>query len=111
MQCLKCGKEVKNEQVFCAQCLEVMDAYPVKPDVHIQLPKNRELVKKPAKKRRPPSPEEQIIVLRRKNRRLIAALLVLVLLLGATVYLLVRTGMSPEDSEWGKNYTFEIPFN
>lgn len=113
MQCLKCGKETKNEQVFCSQCLAGMEAYPVKPDVHIQLPKHadRELPKKNGKKRRAPSMEEQIAILRRRNRRLAAALLVMALLLGAVGYLLVRTALSTEDIEWGKNYTFEIPFD
>ena len=113
MQCLKCGKETKNEQVFCSQCLAVMETYPVKPDVHVQLPKhaNREIPKKSAKKRRPPSMEEQIASLRKRNRRLVAALLIAVLLLGAAAYLLVRTAISTEDIQWGKNYTFEIPFD
>lgn len=113
MQCLKCGKETKNEQVFCPQCLAVMETYPVKPDVHIQLPKHtdRVLSKKSGKKRRVSSPEEQIAHLRRRNRRLIAALLAMTLLLGAAGYLLVQASVSTEDTELGKNYTFEIPFD
>ena len=113
MQCLKCGKETKNEQVFCSQCLAVMEAYPVKPDVHIQLPKHadRVLPKKSGKKRRASSLEEQIAHLRRRNHRLVAALLAMVFLLGAAVYLLARATVSTEDTELGKNYTFEIPFD
>ena len=54
MHCLKCGKQTKSEHVFCPGCLTVMEAYPVKPDVHIQLPKdaNRESPKKSGRKRR-----------------------------------------------------------
>ncbi len=113
MRCLKCGKETKNEQVFCAQCLAVMDTYPVKPDVHIQLPNRaaQDLSKKSAKKRRTLSPEEQITILRKRNRRLMAALLAMVLLLGAAGYLLARATATTEDTELGKNYTFEIPFD
>lgn len=113
MQCLKCGKETKNEQVFCARCLSVMETYPVKPDVHIQLPRrdDREPSKKSAKKRRAFSVEEQISILRRRNRRLAAALLAMTLLLGAAGYLLARATVSTEDTELGKNYTFEIPFD
>ena len=112
MQCLKCGKETKSEQIFCDRCLASMEAYPVKPDVHIQLPKqtDRDLSKKSAKKRRAPSLEEQLVSLRRKNRRLIALLLVLVLLLGGAFYLLLHPHVSTEDADDGKNYTFEIPF-
>ena len=113
MQCLKCGKETKNEHVFCAQCLAVMDTYPVKPDVHIQLPKltDREFPKKSGKKRRPPSLEEQIASLRRRNRRLGAALLIAVLLLGAAVYLLHRDNTPPVETDTGKNYTSTNPFD
>ena len=52
MHCLKCGKQTKSEHVFCPGCLTVMEAYPVKPDVHIQLPKdaNRESPKKSGRK-------------------------------------------------------------
>ena len=113
MQCLKCGKDTKSEQIFCAHCLAVMDAYPVKPDVHIQLPKQaeRDLSKKAAKKRRPPSLEEQILSLRKRNRRWVAALLAVMCLLAAACYLLLRTAISTQDTDVGKNYTFEIPFD
>ena len=113
MACLKCGKKTKDEQSFCPRCLEVMENYPVKPDVHIQLPKHtdRLLSKKSGKKRRASSLEEQIAHLRRRNRRLVAALLAMVFLLGAAVYLLARATVSTEDTELGKNYTFEIPFD
>ena len=96
MHCLKCGKDTKNEQVFCPQCLAVMDTYPVKADVHIQLPNNanREGPKKAGKKRRPPSLDEQLATLRRRNRRLVIALLVAMLLLGAAGYLLLHTAFA-----------------
>ena len=38
MYCMKCGKEVKENQVFCDACLVIMEKYPVKPGTHIQLP-------------------------------------------------------------------------
>ena len=36
-QCLKCGKKVEDRAVFCEECLNVMEQYPVKPGtvVHI----------------------------------------------------------------------------
>ena len=112
MHCLKCGKETKNEQVFCPQCLAVMEVYPVKADVHIQLPNhaNRELLKKSGKKRRSPSSEEQLATLRRRNRRLMAALLAMALLLGVAGYLLLRTAFT-EGFHWRKDYNIEIPFD
>lgn len=113
MQCLKCGKDTKNEQVFCPRCLEVMENYPVKADVRIQLPNHatRDLSKKSARKRRPPSAVEQIAALRAKNRRLMLVILALVLLLGAAGYLLARVTQTAENVEWGKNYTFDSPLD
>ena len=84
MGCLKCGKDTKDENVFCPQCLATMENYPVKSDIHIQLPNHeaRELAKKNAKKKkRAPSLEEQIEILRTRNRRLAAIIVLLVLML------------------------------
>lgn len=39
MHCMKCGKEISEEQVFCEDCLAVMEQYPVKPDTPVQIPK------------------------------------------------------------------------
>ena len=41
MACLRCGKPTEENQVFCPECLEVMESQPVKPDTPIQIP-NRE---------------------------------------------------------------------
>ncbi len=113
MQCLKCGKKAKDEQVFCPQCLTVMENYPVKADVHIQLPSRPKLdaSKKSGKKRRALSPEEQIAILRSRQRRLVAITAALVLLLGAACTLLVYNALAPEELEWGTNYTFDSPFD
>ena len=110
MVCLKCGKNTTNEQVFCDQCLAVMDAYPVKPDMHIQLPNRASADKKPGKKKRAPSPEELVILLRRKQRRLKWAIALLALALCVVSGLLLYQYLTPENMEWGKNYIVEIPF-
>ena len=39
VHCMKCGKEIPEERVFCEECLAVMDAYPVKPDTVVQIQK------------------------------------------------------------------------
>lgn len=108
MWCLKCGKDTKDEQVFCPQCLARMEKYPVKRDVHIQLPnhKNRDASKKNAKKKRAPTPEELVEILRTRNRRLLAIILVLALLMGATVFMLTKGEEAPDIIDnLGKNYT------
>lgn len=38
MNCIRCGREIEAEQVFCAECLEDMERHPVKPGTPIQLP-------------------------------------------------------------------------
>ena len=109
MGCMKCGKKTTGEQVFCDQCLAVMEAYPVKPDVHIQLPNRPGDDYKIVRKRRPPSPEEQVVTLRRKVRKLKVWIAILVLILGATGFLLVRSfDQTPEENKnWGQNYSTE----
>ena len=97
MACLKCGKKTKDDQSFCPRCLEVMEQYPVKKDVHIQLPNRPEVtVKKAPRKRRPLSAEEQLPILRRKSRRLALAVVALAILLGAAAFLLVKDWLTEE---------------
>lgn len=85
MTCMKCGREIPPEQVFCDSCLEIMEKYPVKPGVAIQLPvrKTAAASKKQSSRRRPLQPEEQISLLRKRLRRTRAVIVVLVLLLAA----------------------------
>ena len=90
MACLKCGKKTKDEQSFCPRCLEVMENYPVKPDVHIQLPNRPEvIVKKAPRKRRVLSYEEATVLWRKRAKRLAAFAFGLMVLLGVAVFLLV----------------------
>lgn len=106
LYCMKCGREVKNNQVFCSQCLSVMKQYPVKQDVRVQLP-HRELPseKKAPVRKKPLSPEEQIGRLRSAVKRLSVALACILLLLVFTVSLLFQdyNSKSP-DNTIGKNY-------
>ena len=113
MECLKCGKKTKDEQVFCERCLEFMESYPVKPDIHIQLP-NRPVAitpKKASKKRRNLSPEEQVVFLRRRSRRLVVLSVALAVVLCVTIVMLAHVVLHPEVAELGKNYTFLPDFD
>ena len=38
MNCLRCGRETENEQVFCFLCESVMVKYPVKPNTVVTIP-------------------------------------------------------------------------
>ena len=73
MNCMKCGRDIRDDQAFCPKCLELMKKHPVKPDVAVQLPIRREIPQKkapPRKKVR--TPEEQILQLKKRNRWLMA---------------------------------------
>ena len=108
MACIKCGKKTKDEQTFCPQCLEVMERYPVKADVHIQLPNRPDApVRKNARKKRAVPAEEQVIVLRRRLRRLTLVTLCLAVLLGAAVFLLVKNHLEADKIPDGQNYSTE----
>ena len=78
MNCMKCGRDVDVNQIFCPDCLAEMEKYPVQPGVVIQLPPQsaEEEGKKQARHFRPTlTPDEQLKRLRKKYRNLILALI------------------------------------
>jgi len=89
MYCLKCGKDTKDERVFCQECLESMDRYPVKPGTAIQLHRREALAtaRKVAKNARPVSTEDQVEHLRK------IVFWMGILLVIAVVLLAVTTGL------------------
>lgn len=90
MACMKCGKETDNGQVFCDSCLEVMERYPVKPDIVVQLPPVRTLGsdKKSARKKEL-SPKELLRKQRKLLKRYQYLTLLLLLLLTVSLALLI----------------------
>lgn len=106
MYCMKCGKEIKENQVFCEACLVIMDKYPVKPGTHIQIPQRPvSTAGKPVSRKRILTQEEQLQRLRRSVKHLAVALVCAILALGLTVTLLVRTVVDYQESNAiGKNY-------
>lgn len=87
MGCMKCGKDVTARQVFCQECLQTMQQYPVKRDAVVQIPK------------RPNSASERSVPVRgapsaatiRRQRGVIRVLLAAVILLA--ILLTVTAGM------------------
>ena len=81
MNCMKCGRKIKDRQVFCEECLAIMDTYPVKPGTPIQLPPPPSKNSTPAKanKRRQRNSEQQIAYQRITIRWLSLALTVSIL--------------------------------
>lgn len=97
MKCMRCSKDTQNDQVFCPDCLAVMEQYPVSANVTVRLPRrpDPQFVRKPPR-RRMPSEEEQIRNLKRKVKvlrwLLAAALAVIIALSIPTVIHLMEDG-------------------
>ena len=106
MGCMKCGRDLEEGQIFCANCLEVMEKYPVKPGTPVHIPVRREdPPARRAPRRRMLPPEEQIRKLRRRNRVLFV---ISVLLLTATVLLgsvAVQHFLEEKKISPGQNYS------
>jgi hypothetical protein len=111
MNCVKCGREIDEDQVFCELCLNEMETYPVKPGTAIHIPARQpvEEVKKHRTKRSALlSPSEQVLKLKKKVRRLRITVIVLLLLSGALCFLV---GRAAEELDFqrllGQNYHTE----
>lgn len=107
MNCMKCGREIEEGQVFCGNCLEVMEKYPVKPGIAIQLPHRKEtpVTKKVhIKRRQPPTPEEQIQKLKKRVRAFVILWIVTLALLAATIYPTIQYFFGEDLLLPGQNY-------
>ena len=108
MNCLKCGRETQQSQVFCPACQEVMQNYPVKPGTVIHLPRRDTAVleKKPAPEQWEERSDDQLPKLRRLTRWLTATIALLSLLLCIATGMLIHTlNMNDNSSTIGRNYT------
>ena len=108
MNCMKCGRETVEDDVFCGECLAEMEKYPVRPGVVVHLPRRREepaAKKSYGRRKAAPPPEEQVKRLKKVIRRLNIALLVLVLLLLIAGYF-AAVHLMESDVEFlpGQNY-------
>ena len=112
MNCMKCGVEIQEDNVFCEHCLSVMKEHPVRPGTHIHLPKREQVMdvpKKPVKKKRTLSVEEQLSALRLKVLRLRLAAAILAFLLCVTgSFLLMKVLQADTEPTTGRNYTVDV---
>ena len=84
MRCLKCGREIDEDQYFCGDCLLDMGKYPVKPGTAVQLPPRRESApprKSHFRRRIKLTPEDQLKTLKVRVRVLSVLLAVCLILL------------------------------
>lgn len=104
MQCMKCGKETVNDQVFCLDCLAEMEAYPVPPGTPAVIPTRA--VRNPAPRNREPSHVEQLHRLRKRLQRLWICVVTLAVLLGLSIGALVYVlSNQPGGPPIGQNYS------
>ena len=108
MNCIKCGRELRDEQVFCYECQEGMENYPVKPGTPVQLPVRSllpETKPKTPKGRNSLSPEIRLRRMRTTVRLLILALVVSLLAFLLTSFLALRLlDERDKQSRIGQNY-------
>ena len=93
MACIKCGRKVKDQHVFCEDCLAEAEGYPVDPATPIQLPAHAPVVsqkKKGGKKKAARPPEAQLKRLRASMRWLLFALVVVLLAFCLTALMLLN---------------------
>lgn len=91
MNCIKCGKKLKNHHVFCEDCLALAENYPIDPDTPVILPKITEDTspkKRQTRKRPASSPEEQLPRLRKTLRRMVLLIVFLCILLTASLWVI-----------------------
>jgi len=88
MNCMKCGREIGDDQAFCEYCLIEMEHHPVKPGTVILLPTQEPAApKKPVRKKKPLlTPEEQVPGLKKRLWALRITALLLTVLLCVTSY-------------------------
>ena len=105
MECMKCGRQTDENNVFCKDCLSDMAKYPIKPDTPVVLPQRKKKERKSPQKKMV-KPEEIIEQLNKKIKRLRICVAVLLLLFAATAGVLAVT-MSQDSpkTDLGSNYS------
>ena len=110
MNCVKCGREIPEDQVFCENCLTEMENYPVKPGTAVHIPTRpaEELPKKPVKKKRVPTAEELLLRTRKKLRRTRIFAVILLLVCGALSFMMAQAVLELDFQRLlGQNYRTE----
>ncbi len=114
MNCIKCGRELRGEQVFCYECQEEMENYPIKPGTPVQLPVRTQPAEpkvkaSPVRKTLPP--EVRLRRLRTTIRLLILALVTVLLAFVLTAFLTLhlldqrdQRDQQDQQSHIGQNY-------
>lgn len=108
MKCLKCGRKIEENQVFCTDCLLAMEKYPVKPGTAVVLPSRTQAapVRKAGLHFHPIlSQEEQLRAMKRRVHRLTLVLAVTLLLFAALAFYTAHLLRSQAQPKTGQNYS------
>ena len=107
MHCMRCGREIGEDRVFCADCLVEMEKYPVKPGTAVRLPQRtvNPAPRKNAARKKAPTPEETIRKLRGKLRFFVIAWLVTLLVAAALAWPAYQYLVEEEHFSTGQNYS------
>ena len=112
-KCLKCGREVPEDQTFCKTCLAEMEKYPVKPGVVVLLPHRESQSQKPIVRRRHSllPLEDQVKLWKRRAIALAAALTISLSAAGVLGWLVVKDILEEEIPLVlpGQNYSSGTP--
>ena len=104
MYCLKCGKELQSDQVFCGECLAGMEQEPIPISAPVVIP--AQPVRKQSSFRRPViNPEEEVKRLQKFNQNLILVLVLLFTLVLLLVILLYDKEIWQAMDDLGRNYS------
>ena len=106
LNCLRCGREIEEGQVFCHDCLLQMAKYPVKPGTPVLLPSHGgdAVSRKVHPRRRKAAAEEQLKALRVRVR-VLSALLTLCVVLLIVLSVVTFRYMSASRLLPGQNYS------
>ena len=110
MQCLRCGREIENDHVFCFLCESIMVKHPVKPNTVVTIPERTARVRNtPARK--PQRTEEDTDHLHRTIMQLRLWVCMLMAALMLCVGVLTWQELTREEKPAiGQNYTSIIDF-
>lgn len=110
MNCLKCGKSVEGQQVFCDDCLDSMADCPVKPGTLVYLPlRETAPAEKKTSRTKKGTPGDRLLQMARAVRWLMVTVAVLSVLLTLVAGILLHNLTNDfENRNIGRNYTTAV---
>ena len=103
MNCMKCGREVEEEQVFCPDCLTLMESDPVHISTAVHIP--RQPTRSATPRRSTLHPEDDVRRLERSNEKLRMWVILLALSTVLLAMALYHKEVVSIMDDLGKNYS------